>query len=216
MNAFTVAVHTCAIWKELTDWHNLLQGALGSLVGSAIGVLGAFWAAASTIKGQLESDRALARDSVSSGAARAALGRTLAVESALLKIASATQFKPTVVPDSWPELAAANMAMLDARQVLDAELPPYLVDELNELDRRTFALFEYFVLGESIPEDWGRDGTNRESLDPVARAAMFGHDAAVAAKSKLRDFLADPVSARAAAEAPPNQRRRRRGSKDSH
>jgi hypothetical protein len=49
-------------FDELTDWHNVLQGGLGSLIGSMLGVLGAFLAALLTITSQRRNDRALARE----------------------------------------------------------------------------------------------------------------------------------------------------------
>lgn len=48
--------------NELTDWHNLLQGGVGSLLGSLIGVLGAYVLAVRTIRGQQRADRELARE----------------------------------------------------------------------------------------------------------------------------------------------------------
>lgn len=44
-------------------WPNLLQGALGSVFGSAIGVLGAYYVASSSLRKQLALDRRLHRES---------------------------------------------------------------------------------------------------------------------------------------------------------
>jgi hypothetical protein len=85
-------INTLSITDELTDWTNLVQGSLGSVVGSVLGVLGAFWAARWTIKGQLESDRALARETGRLSAAKDAAVLVNQIERALLRMAAAAYF----------------------------------------------------------------------------------------------------------------------------
>ncbi|BCB86897.1 hypothetical protein [Phytohabitans suffuscus] len=51
-----------SLGTELIDWHNLLQGALGSICGSLLGVLGAYALAVWTLRGQLKADRQLLRE----------------------------------------------------------------------------------------------------------------------------------------------------------
>jgi hypothetical protein len=46
---------------ELTDWHNLLQGALGSFVGSILGVIGAVLAALWAVQRQIKLQESSAR-----------------------------------------------------------------------------------------------------------------------------------------------------------
>jgi hypothetical protein len=121
------------LWKELSDWNNLLQGALGNLVGSLLGILGAYLLAVRTIQGQLKADRQLLREQEGVAAAGRVRAQLEEISQRLFGLLIGPIDHADADNSASVELAASINRLRDIQQELDPALPELLAARLRML-----------------------------------------------------------------------------------
>jgi hypothetical protein len=198
----TAPVLVTTTWTDyLTDWPNLLQGGAGSVVGSALGVLGAYGAAAFTIGRQRRNDRRLLSEQRGVEAA-AGIAHTIDdLNANLLRLAAAEALGGDVQA-AWRSVEE-NKAKLDAGRL---DLAPHatreLLSSLDRADRLLFDLWEHFTLGADLPDPIGKE--DRPQLSLLGRSVMQAHDTVTHAGRTVEQYRRAPWNTRA-------QRRSARG-----
>lgn len=191
----TAPVLVTTTWTNyLTDWPNLLQGGVGSVHGSALGVLGAYGAAAFTLGRQRRNDRRQFSEHRGVEAAAGVAHTIDDLNANLLRLAAAEALGGNVQA-AWRSVEE-DKTKLDAGRL---DLAPYATREvLSSLDRANrvlFDLWEHFTLSADLPDHGAED--DRPQLSLLGRSVMRAHDAVTYAGRTVEQYRCAPWSTRA-------------------
>jgi hypothetical protein len=181
--------------NELTDWHNLLQGGLGSLVGSFVGVVGAYVLAVRTIHRQQRADRDLAREQLGLEAAGGVARALVAVEDATRTARIRQEIHGHVDHSELDELLRGPT---ESFQQIKADADPLLPELVAGRLRAIYMLASsIYVLAEFSTSDETKERISALD-DRISRM-----------QSTLRNYRRDPLGTVAKLQHEERKRRRR-------